>query len=58
MATLGSMPAPQMEQLDPSIDGAQAAHPQKPTNSLEDREPLSDGPNEGPPPKLDALPVP
>jgi hypothetical protein len=53
------MPAPQMEQLNPSIDGYSGGAPPKPTNSLElGREPLSGGPNEALSPELDMLPTP
>jgi hypothetical protein len=55
----GAMPAPQMEQLNPSIDGYSGGAPPKPTNSLElGREPLSGGPNEALSPELDMLPTP
>jgi hypothetical protein len=41
------------------IDGRSGGTPLKPTNSSElGREPLSDGPNEGPPPKLGMSPCP
>jgi hypothetical protein len=49
----------QTEQPDPPIDGHSGGTPPKPTNSLElGQGPLSAGPNEGPSPELDALPVP
>ena len=52
----GATPTTQMEQPDPSIDGRSGGAPPKPTNSPKlGREPLSGGPNEGPPPKLNAL---
>ena len=55
----GVAPAPQTEQLDPLIDGGSGGAPPKTTNSLDlGREPLSHGPNEGPPPELGVLPVP
>ena len=53
---LGAAPALQMEQLDPQSMGALAVHYQKLTNSSKlGQEPLSDGPNKGPPPELGAL---
>jgi hypothetical protein len=59
MMASGATSAPQTEQLDPSIDEHSGGAPLKPTNFLElDQEPLSDGPNEGPPPKLGTLPMP
>jgi hypothetical protein len=55
----GAAPAPQSEQLNPSIDERLGDAPPKPTNSPElGWEPLSDGPNEDSPPKLGALPAP
>jgi hypothetical protein len=58
MTALGAAPAPKIEQLNPRIDGCSSGAPPKPTNSLKlGREPLSDGPNEGPPPKLGMLPM-
>ena len=51
--------SPEMEQLDPLIDGHSSGAPQKSTNSPElVREPLSGGPNLGPPPEHRALPAP
>ena len=48
-----------MEQLNPLIDERSGGAPPKPTNSLElDLEPPSNGPNEGPLPKLSVLPTP
>ena len=55
----GATLAPQMEQLDPPIDGHSGSTSPKPTNPPElGQEPLSDGPNEGPPPKIRALHMP
>jgi hypothetical protein len=59
MMASGVVPAPKTEQLDPRIDGCSGGSPPKPTNSPDlGQEPLSDGPNKGPPPKLGALPMP
>jgi hypothetical protein len=53
---LGAMPAPQIEQPDPSIDGRSGGMPPKPNNSLElGQEPLSARPNDGPSLELDDL---
>jgi hypothetical protein len=56
----GAMPAPQKKkEPEPPINGCSGRHTPTPTSSLESgREPLSGGPNEGPLPKLGALPVP
>ena len=56
----GAAPAPQMEQLDLSINGCSGGAPaKKPTNSLElGQELLSSVPNEGPYLSLGALLVP
>jgi hypothetical protein len=55
----GAMPAPEIEQLDPPIDGRSDNAPLKPTNSVElGQELLSSGPNEGLHPRLSALPAP
>jgi hypothetical protein len=56
---MGAALTPQIEQFDPPIDGHSGDAPLKPTNSLElSQKLLSDGPNEGPPPKLSVLPAP
>jgi hypothetical protein len=56
---LGAMPAPQLKQPDPPIDGRSGDAPPKPTNSLElGQEPLSSGPNEGLCSRLGVLPIP
>jgi hypothetical protein len=50
--TLGLHRLPRRSNSTTRSSGPRAVHPQKPTNSLVlGREPLSDGPNEGPPPK-------
>jgi hypothetical protein len=57
--TSGVAPAPRTEQLDPLIDEHLGGAPPKLTNFLKlGQEPLSDGPNEGPPPKLGMVPMP
>ena len=56
---LGGCTGSQNKQPNPSIDGASSGAPPKPTNALElGQGPLSDGPNEGPLPKLGTLPMP
>ena len=57
--TLGAVPAPETEQLDPPDRRALGRRTPK-TNQPPKlgREPLSDGPNEGPPSKIRVLPVP
>jgi hypothetical protein len=59
MMVSGVASALRMEELQPPIDGGSSGAPPKPTNSPElGQEPLSDGPNEGPPPKLGMVLVP
>jgi hypothetical protein len=50
---------PKRSNLTPPINERSGGAPLKPTNSSElGQEPLNDGPNEGPPPKLGTLLVP
>jgi hypothetical protein len=55
---LGATPAPQMEQLDPSIDEGSGGAPPKPTNSLTLGRGTAERLTQRGHPKLGALPAP